>query len=131
MTRQEKEVNHLFKDLIKSMGVKKGDIIKKEQFFNWFAKNHPEIKRDAISTYLLKVSTDEPNCLNYKIRFDDEDDLLYQVDSQSFLYDSGKKSVSVKRDPSTRGNKRPAEKKVMAFVDKDPSVFNFSMKLYR
>lgn len=88
MAIYEKSVKLLFRDMIKELGIKKGDVIKREQFFSWFKEKYPKIKDGTISAHLLKMSINAPSRIYYNVHSNGEDDLLFQIDSQKFrLFD--------------------------------------------
>lgn len=88
MAIYEKSVKLLFRDMIKELCIKKGDVIKREQFFSWFKEKYPKIKDGTISAHLLKMSINAPSRIHYNVHSNGEDDLLFQIDSQKFrLFD--------------------------------------------
>ena len=88
MAIYEKSVKLLFKDMIKVLGIKEGDVIKREQFFSWFKQKYPKIRDATISAHLLKMSTNAPSRIHYNVHPKGDDDLLFQIDSQKFrLFD--------------------------------------------
>lgn len=84
MAIYEKPVKLLFKEMIKEFGIKKGDVIKREQFFSWFKQKYPKIKDGTISAHLLRMSTNAPSRIHYNVHPKGDDDLLFQIDSQRF-----------------------------------------------
>lgn len=70
--------------MIKEFGIKKGDVIKREQFFSWFKQKYPKIKDGTISAHLLRMSTNAPSRIHYNVHPKGDDDLLFQIDSQRF-----------------------------------------------
>jgi endonuclease len=85
----DKPVKFIFKEMIKNLNVQKGDILKREQFMSWFQKNYSKIKDATVSAHMLKMSTNAPSRIHYNVNPNGEDDLLYQIDTQTFrLYDS-------------------------------------------
>ena len=80
----DKPVKILFKDMIKELGIKRGDVINRDQFFSWFKKNYPKIKNGTISAHLLKMSINAPSRIHYNVASNGQDDLLFQIDSQKF-----------------------------------------------
>ncbi len=88
MSIYEKSVKLLFKDMIDELGIKKGDIIKRDQVFAWFKQKYPKIKVSTISAHFLKMSVNAPSRIHYNVNPSGEDDLLFQIDTHKFrLYD--------------------------------------------
>lgn len=88
MAIYEKPVKLLFKDMIHDLGIKKGDIIKRNQFFAWFKDKYPKIKTGTISAHFLKMSVNAPSRIHYNVNPSGGDDLLFQIDAHKFrLYD--------------------------------------------
>lgn len=88
MAIYDKPVKLLFKDMIKDLGIKKEDIISRNQFFSWFKEKYPRIKDGTISAHLLKMSINAPSRIHYNVNSNGDDDLLFQIDSKRFrLYD--------------------------------------------
>ena len=89
MSIYEKSVKLLFNDMIDELGIKKGDIIKRDQFFAWFKDKYPKIKAGTISAHLLRMSINAPSRIHYNVNSNGEDDLLFQIDTHKFrLYDT-------------------------------------------
>ena len=89
MAIYEKPVKLLFNDMIDELGIKKGDIIKRDQFFAWFKDKYPKIKAGTISAHLLRMSINAPSRIHYNVNSNGEDDLLFQIDTHKFrLYDT-------------------------------------------
>ena len=81
-------VHVLFKEMIKELGIKKGEIIKRNQFFTWFNKKYPKIKKGTISAHLVRSSINSPSRIYHNTSSSGDDDLLFQIDSQKFrLFD--------------------------------------------
>ncbi len=96
MTIYEKSVKLLFTDMIDELGIKKGDIIKRDRFFAWFKDKYPKIKIGTISAHLTKMSINAPSRVHYKANSNGEDDLLFQIDSHRFrLYEESSDSEPI------------------------------------
>jgi len=88
MAIYEKSVKLLFRDMVKELGIEKGDVIRRENVFSWFKEKYPKIKDGTISAHLLKMSINAPSRIHYNVHSNGEDDLLFQIDSQKFrLFD--------------------------------------------
>ena len=143
MSIYEKPVKILFKDLIKALDVKKGDIIKRDQFFAWFEEHYPKIKSGTISAHLLKMSTNASSRIHYNVHAGGEDDLLFQIDSQKFrLYDSSSDPSPIYKEegvpPVDEVDERPIgqsefayEKDLQNFLARNLSLLEPGLKLYK
>ena len=82
----DKPVRLLMKDMVSDLGVKKGDVLSKEQVQAWFAKSYPKIKEGTISAHLIRMSTNAPSRVHYNAT--PGDDLFCQINGSHFrLYD--------------------------------------------
>ena len=96
MSIYDKPVRLLFKDMIKEQGIRKGDVIRREQFFTWFKQKYQKIKEGTISAHLLKMSTNAPSRIYYNVSPSGEDDLLFQINSRQFrLYDPSSDPIPI------------------------------------
>ena len=132
MAIYEKSVKLLFRDMIKELGIKKGDVIKREQFFSWFKEKYPKIKDGTISAHLLKMSINAPSRIHYNVHSNGEDDLLFQIDSQKFrLFDppSDPEPIYKKQDAIIEPDDEPLEVSEFAY-EKDLQNF-LSKNLYQ
>lgn len=132
MAIYEKSVKLLFRDMIKELGIKKGDVIKREQFFSWFKEKYPKIKDGTISAHLLKMSINAPSRIYYNVHSNGEDDLLFQIDSQKFrLFDppSDPEPIYKKQDVIIEPDDEPLEVSKFAY-EKDLQNF-LSKNLYQ
>jgi hypothetical protein len=88
MSIYDKPVRLLFKDMVKDLGINRGEVITREQVFSWFKKRYPKIKDGTIAAHLLRMSANAPSRIHYGVSPRGDDDLFFQIDSQSFrLYD--------------------------------------------
>lgn len=86
-TIYEKPVHQLMKDMVKSMGLAKSDIVKREQVLNWFKQQYPKIKEGTVTAHLIRLSTNAPSRLHYSMKPGD-DDVFFQLDGGRFrLFD--------------------------------------------
>lgn len=83
----EKSTRALMRDMIRELGLEKGQIIQRHQVQNWFQKRYPKIKDGTISAHLIRLSTNARSRTHYSAK-PEEDDLFFQIDSNHFrLYD--------------------------------------------
>jgi len=137
MAIYEKPVKLLFKDMIEELGIKKGEVIKRDQFFSWFKEKYPKIKDGTISAHLLRMSINAPSRIHYYVSANGQDDLLFQIDSQKFrLFDSSsdpepiyKKQDAIEKTGKTEPDDEPLEVSEFAY-EKDLQNF-LSKNLYQ
>ena len=86
MAIYEKPVRLLMRDMVKELGLNKGQILIKNQVITWFEKHYPKIKVATVSAHLIRLSTNAQTRVHYKAK--PADDLFFQVDGSHFrLYD--------------------------------------------
>lgn len=84
----EKSTRLLFRDLIKDLGIQKGQIIDRPKIYSWFKQKYPLIKKGTISAHIILFSTNAPSRIHHTIDPNGKDDLFYQIDSSRLrLYD--------------------------------------------
>lgn len=141
----EKPVRLLFKDMIKALEVKSGELITREQVFSWFRDNYPKIKEGTIAAHLLKMSTNASSRVHYNVSLAGDDDLLYQIDSQRFrlytpeadpppIYEkekgAGREDVEEETEPAVEVGEFPYEKDLQNFLAKNLSLVEPGLHLY-
>ena len=60
MALYEKPVRHLFKDMVKDLGIQKGEVIERKEIYSWFEANYPLVKQSTVSAHILRMSI---NCV--------------------------------------------------------------------
>ena len=84
----DKPVWKLMYDMVEALGLKKGDIISREQVLAWFSKYYPKVKQSTVSAHLIRLSTNATSRVHHRVKPGD-DDLLFQVARGRYrLYDS-------------------------------------------
>jgi len=63
----EKPVRLLIKDLVTQKGMKPGEILQRDEVFDWFHKNYPKIKEATIHAHLAKMSVNVPVRIHYNV----------------------------------------------------------------
>jgi hypothetical protein len=53
----EKSTRLLFRDLIKDLGIQKGQIIERSKIYSWFKQKYPLLKKGTISAHIILFST--------------------------------------------------------------------------
>ncbi len=84
MALYDKPIKHLFRDMIKDLGIQKGDILERSTINSWFKTNYPLVKPSTVSAHMLKMSINAPSRVHYNVDSVGEDDLLYQIDTRKF-----------------------------------------------
>lgn len=145
MALYEKSVKLLFRDMIKDLGIKKGDVLVREKINSWFNQKYPLIKSGTISAHLLKLSINAPSRIHYSVDQNGKDDLFFQIDSKKFrLYDAASDpdpiySKQAKDDESKaqkkgaeedNGNEFAYEKDLQNFLAKNLSSIESGLSLY-
>ena len=85
MALYDKPVKLLFRDMIKELTIKKGNILERGRVNLWFRENFPLIKPATISAHLIRLSTNAPSRIHYSVDPDGKDDLLFQIDSKNLI----------------------------------------------
>jgi len=132
MPKFEKSTTELIKDFFLSIGLQGEKTFKRHDLYNWFNKNYPDAKRTTLYCHLVKLSVNNPTRKNYNIRADGSDDILYQMDSDTFrLYDKIKDVVPPEViPPEENGHEFAYEKDLKNFLAKNMSIIESGLKLY-
>jgi endonuclease NucS-like protein len=86
MALYERSVRLLMRDMVAEIGLKKGQVITREEVVNWFAQRYPRVKRGTVTAHLILLSTNAPSRVHHGAKADD--DLFFQMDGGNFrLYD--------------------------------------------
>lgn len=89
MSIYEKSTAMLFRDLVKELGIQKGEIFERDRIYTWFKQKYPLIKKGTLDAHLNLFSTNAPSRIHHSPHQNGKDDLFYQIDSKRFrLYDS-------------------------------------------
>lgn len=146
MAIYDKPVRLLLQDMVKEFGLNKGDTVTRAKILSWFHTKYPKIKDGTISAHLIRMSTNAPSRIHYLGKPPEKDDLLYQVDSQTFrLYDVDKDPKPIYEDPiqdsidgdpdedltqASQPTEFAYEKDLQNFLAKNLSVVEPGLKLY-
>ena len=89
-TLYDKPVRILLQDMASEMGLRKGDVVSRDQVFEWFGGKYPRIKPGTIHAHLFRMSTNLPSRVHYSVKSNGDDDLFFRIDTNRFrLYDPG------------------------------------------
>jgi len=87
MTKYEKSVRFLMKDMVDDLSLDRKDILSKQQAIDWFRLKYPGIDQKTVECHLSRLSTNAPSRIHYNA-VPREDDLLFKIDSNHFrLFD--------------------------------------------
>ncbi len=128
----EKPVRLLIKDLVAQKGMKPGEILQREEVFDWFHKNYPKIKEATIHAHLAKMSVNVPVRIHYNANPNGEDDLFFRIDPSKYrLYESTKDPAPIyKTGPSGEVTvSGPEDTQDKAGLDKTASEFAYEKDL--
>lgn len=141
MAVYEKPVKILFRDMVKYLSIKKGDIIERGRVNSWFNDNYPLIKSATISAHLLRLSVNAPSRIHHNV--DSRDNFLFQIDSKKFrLYDPDSDPEPIYSKPNNienkiiedpeidNGNEFAYEKDLQNFLAKNLSLIEHGLSLY-
>ena len=137
----DKPVRILLKDMASEMGLKKGDVILRDQVFEWFTGKYPRIKPGTIHAHLFRMSTNLPSRVHYSVNSNGDDDLFFRIDTHRFrLYDPGSDPTPIYED-QPRSQEQPDrspgessefayEKDLRNFLSKNLSALEPGLTLY-
>lgn len=145
MALYDKSVKHLFRDMVKDLKIKKGEVIERDRINSWFKTNYPLVKQGTISAHTLKLSTNAPSRIHYNVDPNGKDDLLFQIDSKRFrLYDPSSDLEPIYYKSEGKGGEIPEpndteeelesefayEKDLQNFLAKNLSLIEPGLSLY-
>jgi hypothetical protein len=98
----DKPVRLLMRGMASEMGLRKRDILERDEVLEWFRKKYPKVKEGTVTAHLLQLSTNVPSRIHYNLRPTGEDDFFFRIDPSHFrLYDP-------ENDPAPIHKDRPA-----------------------
>jgi len=99
----DKPVRALLWDMVADLGLKRGQVLSKDQVLQWFRSKYPKIKEGTVSAHLIRMSTNARSRVHYGVK-PGEDDLFYQINGSHFrLYDPETDPPPIYKDsPSTQ-----------------------------
>jgi len=88
MTKYDKSVRDLMKDMVADLGLDKKNVLQKKEALEWFRTNYPAIDYKTVECHLTRMSINAPSRLHYNA-VPREDDLLFKISPTEFrLFDS-------------------------------------------
>jgi len=137
MPKFDKSTTELMKDFFAHIGLQGEKTFKRQELYDWFNKNYPDAKRSTLCCHLIKLSVNVSSRTNYSPRTDGSDDILYQIDTDTFrLYDKIKEGGIIAKSPefvpddTEKGQEFAYEKDLQNFLAKNLSVIEPDLKLY-
>lgn len=144
MSIYEKSTRLLFRDLIKDLGIEKGQILDRSKIYSWFEQKYPLIKKGTISAHIILFSTNARSRIHHTIDPNGKDDLFYQIDNTRLrLYDPStdsspiydKLNENVITEPESPENPDEVnefayEKDLQNFLAKNLNIIESGLTLY-
>lgn len=134
----DKSTTELMKDFFTHIGLQSEKTFKRQDLYLWFSEKYPKLRRDNLSLNLVKISVNAPSRKHYHLRADGSDDILFQIDTDTFrLYDKSKDILNPEESSMKDGyydeEKRQQfayEKDLQNFLAKNMSIIERDLKLY-
>jgi hypothetical protein len=134
MPKIDKTTTELMKDFFTSIGLQGEKTFKRQELYDWFNKNYPDVKRGTLYGHLVKLSVNSPNRKHHHIRADGSDDILFQTDTDTFRrYDKiihGAEVPPVGPDDDEKGQEFIYEKDLQLFLAENMSFIEYGLRLY-
>ena len=98
----DKPVWSLMQEMVQDLGIKKGDILTRDQIIEWFADRYPKVKDGTIQPHLVKLSINAPSRVHYNAKSDGKFDLFFRLDPDHYrLYDAASDPAPIYKDKPT------------------------------
>jgi len=131
----KKTTTEMMKEYFVSIGLQGEKTFKRQELYDWFNKNYPEVKKGTLYGHLVKLSVNASSRKHHYFRADGSDDILYQTDTDTFrLYN---KETDNKPEPSEieptdeeKGQEFIYEKDLQNFLARNMSIIEPGLKLY-
>jgi hypothetical protein len=134
MPKLEKTTTELMKDYFESINLKGEKTFKRQELYDWFNKNYPDAKRTTLCCHLIKLSVNARSRKNFTLRKDGSDDILFQIDTDTFrLYDEKKdkpEPTEGELPDEEKGQGFVLEKHLQDFLTKNMSIIEPGLRLY-
>jgi len=133
----DKSTQELMIEYFKKINLQSEQEFKKQDITNWFNKNYPKIKNNTIQCHLIKLSVNANSRKHYNPSDDGQDDILYQINSNTFkLYDKIKDGiifspVNIKSVDDDKVSQEFAyEKDLQNYLSKNLSIIEPGLKVF-
>jgi hypothetical protein len=140
----EKSTKLLFQDLIKELGIQKGQIFERSKIYAWFNQKYPLLKKGTISAHIILSSTNAQSRIHHTVDPNGKNDLFYQIDSTRLrLYDPSTDPPPIYNKPNedvitetefhdstNEENEFAYEKDLQNFLSKNLTLIESGLTLY-
>ena len=132
MPKYDKSTTELMKDFFAHIGLHGEKVFKRQELYDWFNKNYPELKKGTLCCHLIKLSVNVATRKHYSPRTDGSDDILFQIDSDTFrLYESESELCPSDVETTDEGKAHTIyERELQHFLAKNMSLIEPDLKLY-
>jgi len=133
----DKSTRELMKDFFTSIDLQGEKTFKRQEFYDWFDKNYPKIKRGTLYLHLVGLSVNSSNRKHCNISKDGSDDILFQIDKSTYrLFDKTKDSKPEEQpyleyDDEEKRQEFAYEKDLQNFLAKNMSAIEEDLRLYK
>jgi len=142
MPLYDRPVRQLMHDMASDVGLKKRDVISRNQVLEWFAQKYPKVKKCTVAAHLLRFSTNAPSRVHYSAK-PGQDDLFFQIDGGHFrLYDADADPAPIRAEdaPDSEQLEPPTEPEgglefayeadLRSFLSKNLHILEPGLRLY-
>jgi len=129
----KKTTTEMMKEYFVSIGLQGEKTFKRQELYDWFNKNYPDVKRGTLYGHLVKLSVNASSRKHHHFRADGSDDILFQTDTDTFrLYAKGTDEIQVPPDEPDEGKGQEFvyEKDLQNFLAENMSIIEPGLKLY-
>jgi len=135
MPKSDKTTTELMKDYFLSIGLQGEKTFKRQELYNWFNKNYPDVKKGTLHGHLVKLSVNASSRKHHHIRADGSDDILFQIDTDTYrLYneitDKTEELPEGELHDEGKGQEFVYEKDLQNFLAKNMSIIEPGLRLY-
>ena len=131
----KKTTTEMMKEYFVSIGLQGEKTFKRQELYDWFNKNYPDVKRGTLYGHLVKLSVNASSRKHHHFRADGSDDILFQTDTDTFrLYDEGidnkPEPPEVEPTDEEKGQEFIYEKDLQNFLARNMSIIERDLRLY-
>ena len=130
-----KTTTELMKEFFASIGLQGEKTFKRQELYDWFNKNYPDAKRITLYCHLIKLSVNNPVRKNFYTRRDGSDNILFQINKNTFRRYNKIKDKVVSEPPGKpiddkKRHEFAEEKHLQCFLAKNMEIIEHGLKLY-
>jgi len=135
MSKLGKTTTELMKEYFESIGLQGEKTFKRHELYDWFNKNYPDAKRGTLHGHLVKLSVNSPNRKHHYFRTDGSDDILFQINSDTFRLFNKTIDVKPEEPPPVDPDEDDAqttiyEKDLQNFLARNMSIIEPGLRLF-